>query len=275
MNNERKHNSDDIPASHKTDENTRWTQEVYSAISHKDLIQHEEDYCSLQCRIVQHKPALIYPNKLLEKSPDLLNYLNQFAIMNNLRLIQDRRICKERSAETPCKTKPPVMALGVGMLLQQAGLTGKKNLQLPIERPTQIIDGQQFKKLFALGAKVEGAGKIVNLSANRFLLENPRSISTITGYASKITKGEESRTFSVFNSPYFRALGYTQRSNFIFHVFGGGGSIDNPKIWGPLVNMTRETINVRLYRDYERKHKYGLLYSTYHLDLNNSVQLAA
>ncbi len=272
MNNERNSSNNETPASGAITHRSQWIQDAYSAISLQALTQRDEDYCSLKCRIIQHKLALIYPNDLSEQSPDLLNYLNQFAIKNDLRLIQDRRICDLPPEEEVRKATPPVMALGVGLLLQKTGLTGEHNLQIPVERESTSVNGDQFKQLLAIGAKVEKSGKAVTLPTNRFLQENSGPKFQINGYASKITKGDESRIFSVFDSQKFRAISYAQRSNFVFNVFAGGGTLEFPEIWGPLANMTREPIQVRLYRDEEREHKYALFYSTYNLDLNHSTK---
>jgi len=259
-----------------SNQSEHWVKQVNSAIN-ADGIQHDEnDYCQIQCRMIQNKLTLIYPNELTQQSPDLLEYLGQFTKKNGMKLLQERRIKEvDEYLEEFRKPSPPVIALGVGLLLQKTGLTGEDNLHLPSDSVPQIIDGRQFKQLINLASQVEKTGKSVTIPANRFLQDSNMPKSLINGYAGKINRGDESRTFSLFHSPLFRAIGYTQRSDFVFHVFAGGGSIDNPQVWGPLSNMTREPIHIRLFRDQNRDRKFAVLYTTYNLDLKHSAKKLA
>ncbi len=278
MNNVQKTNLDKITdvsdVDHRT-ENNSWIHEICETIDTNNLSNRAEDYCQIQCRMIQRNLTLIYPNNLGDKKPHLLHYLSQFAKKNALKLLQNRRNLPVVPL-VECRTQEsPILALGVGILLQKTGLAGSHHLHLTNQEAIPQVDGQRFTKLLKVAAKVQENGKVVRLNSNRFLIDNKSDETQIEGFASKVIKGGESQIFSLFNSEIFRAIGYTRQSNFIFHVFAGGGTMDDPKIWGPLSSMTREPIHLRLYRNEANNIKLGLIYTSYTLDLDSSAQKAA
>ena len=161
------------------------------------------------------------------------------------------------------------------MLLQQTGLSGSDQLHLADTAPQPQVSGQRFGRLLKIGAEVSQKGKKVNLRPNRFIFGENAQQRRLDGYASKIIKGGESRVFSYFDAENFRAIGYTRQSNFVFHVFAGGGPEQETKIWGPLQVMTREPLHFRLYRSTNTEKTFGMLYSSYTLNLRDTAENAS
>ncbi len=249
-----------------------WIKNVCDNINCPGLANQGKDYCQIKIRLIQRRLTLIYPAELREKSPELLQYLGKFAEHHDMRILQERRTNPVEPLYECRKDEPPVLALGVGIVLQQTGLVGSKQLHLSDNQISKQVTGQRFSRLLKIAAQVCDNGKQVKIKPNRFLFgDRPNEKQYLHGYASKVVKGQESRIFSVFENEDFRAIGYTQRSNFIFHVFAGGGPSENPQIWGPLSIMTREPIHCRLYRGSDSAQSYGMLYTSYDLDMNNRV----
>ncbi|MCB1753944.1 MAG: hypothetical protein KDJ38_00385 [Gammaproteobacteria bacterium] len=252
-----------------------WIADISHAINDAGMSNSSKDYCQLRCRTIQRRLTLIYPNRLREENPELLDYLSKFAEKNGLKLLQERRTIPVEPLYECRKEEPPILALGVGILLQQTGLAGSNQLHLSQENPLPQVSGQRFAKLLKIASQVSDNGKRVQLRPNRFLFGEQAPASALTGFASKVIKGQENRVFSYFDNDSFRAIGYMQKSSFIFHVFAGGGPETAPERWGPLSVMTREPIQFRLYRDAQSSKKFGVLYTSYNLDLNQTASKAA
>ncbi len=256
-------------------EKSTWINELSLAVSGENSVHLGKDYCKLKCRMIQRRLTLIYPYDLGEQSPEVLQYLSAFAQQNKLKLLRERRSDNIEPLYECRKQEPPILALGVGMLLQQTGLVGSDQLHLADTTPQPQVSGQRFGRLLKIGAEVSQKGKKVNLRPNRFIFGENAPQRRLDGYASKIIKGDESRIFSYFDADKFRALGYTSQSNFVFHVFAGGGEEQNTSIWGPLQVMTREPLHFRLFRSTSSERKFGMLYSSYTLNLSETAEDAS
>ncbi|HBR97862.1 MAG TPA: hypothetical protein DD979_10860 [Gammaproteobacteria bacterium] len=253
----------------------QWVTEVSTVINpDNDTLAH--DYCQLKCRMIQRHLTLIYPHDLADKHPGIVQYLIKFAERNGLKLLRDRRVSCD--AEPPLverrREEAPILALGVGVLLQQTGLTGTQHLHLAEAEAVPQVSADRFAKLFKIAETVGTSGKAVVVNSNRFLSTDKGATTPVTGRASKVVKGDESRTFSYFFSDHFRALGYTQKTRYVMHAFAGGGHADSASLWGPLAVMTREPLHCRLYHTPEGE-SYGLLYASYSLDLERDAASAA
>lgn len=255
--------------------NTTWINELSEAVDSKNNVHSGKDYCQLKCRMIQRRLTLIYPYDLGEKSPDVLQYLSAFAQQNKLKILKERRSDSIEPLYECRKEEPPILALGVGMLLQQTGLAGSDQLHLAETAPEPQVSGQRFGRLLKIGSEVSQKGKKVSLRPNRFIFGENAQRKQLHGYASKIVKGGESRVFSYFDADKFRAIGYTRQSNFVFHVFAGGGREENTAIWGPLQVMTREPLHFRLYHSPDSENRFGMLYSSYTLNLRETAQSAS
>lgn len=256
-------------------ENTTWINELSQAVSGENGVHFGKDYCQLKCRMIQRRLTLIYPYELGEKSPEVLQYLSAFAQQNKLKILKERRADIVEPLYECRKEEPPILALGVGMLLQQTGLAGSDQLHLADTPSEPQVSGQRFGRLLKIGAEVSQKGKKVKLRPNRFIFGENAQQKQLNGFASKIVKGGESRIFSYFDADNFRAIGYTRQANFIFHVFAGGGPEHNTAIWGPLQVMTREPLHFRLFRSTESDSRFGMLYSSYTLNLRETAENAA
>lgn len=252
-----------------------WAKQTSEAINKPEMHNMGKDYCQLKCRMIQRRITLIYPHGLREQNPELLRYLSQFAEQNKLKLLQDRRVIPVEPLYECRKEEPPILALGVGVLLQQTGLTGTNQLHLSDEDPIPQVSGNRFRKLLKIADTVSETGKKVTVKHNRFLAPDADPAAKIHATASKVVKGNDHRIFSYFNGKKFRAIGYTQKSNFVFHVFAGGGTAGKTGVWGPLDIMTREPIHFRLYRDVDADNNFGLLYTSYNLDMHQTADAAA
>ena len=274
MNSAAQEHSVETPTDKQFDDNG-WVHATSEAIGKPDMHNLGKDYCQLKCRMIQRRLTLIYPHDLREQNPEMLRYLSHFAEQNQLKLLQDRRVIPVEPLYESRKNEPPILALGVGVLLQQTGLTGSNQLHLSDEDPIPQVSGNRFRKLLKIADTISESGKQVRVKHNRFLSPDAAPGAAIHASASKVVKGDDHRVFSYFHGEQFRAIGYTQKAGFVFHVFAGGGYEDQTSLWGPLSIMTREPIHFRLYRDADSSDQFGMLYTSYNLDLHQTADQAA
>ncbi|MDO6460670.1 hypothetical protein Q4485_08175 [Granulosicoccaceae sp. 1_MG-2023] len=241
-----------------------WAEAVCESINNPGMVNTAADHCEVRCRIIQRYPTLIYPFGLGERNPRMLAWLAALAEKNGLKILQERRHQDVGPIRELRREEAPIMALGVGMLLQKTGLAGSDQLHLSDNRPVRQVTGERFARLFRIASELPRHGKKVTLRANRFLRSSNRP-GNVNGYGSRLVKGEEKRTFALFDGDGFHSVGYTQKNGFVFHVFAGGGASDNPQLWGPIRVMTREPLQVRLFHNEDYSEQYGLLYASYGL----------
>ena len=242
-----------------------WAEAVSESINREGMINTAEDYCEVRCRIIQRVPTLIYPNGLGERQPRLLAWLASFAQQNKLKILQDRRTNDVEPLRELRREEAPIMALGVGILLQKTGMAGSDQLHLSHNEPVRQVTGDRFARLFRIANDLPQHGKKVSIRANRLLRGDSRP-TQVNGYGSRLVKGDEKRTFALFDGENFHSVGYTQKNGFTFHVFAGGGTPENSQVWGPLRVMTREPLHIRLYHNEDYSEQYGLVYTTYGLN---------
>ena len=242
-----------------------WADAVSESINRPGMVNNADDYCTLRCRIIQRVPTLIYPHGLGERQPRLLAWLAAFAQQNNLKILQERRVNDVEPLRELRKEEAPIMALGVGILLQKTGLAGSDQLHLAHNEPVRQVTGDRFARLMRIANDLPKHGKHVSIRANRLLRGDNRP-TQVEGYGSRLVKGDEKRTFALFDGENFHSVGYTQAQGFVFHVFAGGGTPDNTQVWGPLRVMTRESLHIRLFHNDDYSEQYGLIYTSYGLN---------
>lgn len=226
----------------------------------------------LSCKMVNDQPSLILPLEMDELQPDVLNYLHALGASQNITLIEERRVDDLIPLVDRREERPPDLALGVSLLLKQTGIPGPAHslstphMLLPENPPIDVA------KLIKIVASVYKDAKKVVFVPNRFLLGNFSDKSTpLTGYACKVVTEDQRIILSYFNAPEFHAIGYVTNNQFVMHVFLAGGQISNPVLWSPYDIMTDSSFRCQVFKSAIPGHDFGLLYSTFYIDLESSL----
>ena len=228
---------------------------------------------NLNCRMSNNKASLFLPPEMALLQPQTLSYLHSLAASNKITLVEDRR---KISVEPPIeqrKQRPSDLAIGVSLLLKQTGLPGPAHsLSEPhvLREDNHRID---VSRLIKMTARLHDRSRKVVFLPNRFLTGNFREdAAPMTGYACKSRCGDRKITLSYFNAPEFRSVGYISGDQFVLHVLLAGGPIQDPKVWCTWDTLTNATFRCQVYQSPVPGHDFGLLYSTFYIDLDNSME---
>ena len=227
----------------------------------------------LSCKVVGDQASLILPPEMDELQPDVLQYLHALGAAQDITLIEERRVDDIIPVINLREDRPPDLALGVSLLLKQTGMPGPvHSLSTPhmLHPDNPPID---LAKLIKIVANVYKDAKKVVFVPNRFLTGNfSDKNSPLTGYACKVITGDRKLILSYFNAPEFHAIGYVSNNQFVMHVFLAGGPISNPRLWSPYSIMTDSAFRCQVFKSAVPGHDFGLLYSTFYIDLDHSLQ---
>lgn len=248
-----------------------WVHSLASVIRQTDDIQESRMKTVLSCDLDSSKPRLYVPPDMAELEPQSLRYLQTFSKNNNLQLVEDRRRGNVQPIFENRDKKPPMIALGLSMLLKQTGMPGMARSLSSPHRLNSDSPHIGITKLIEMAAFSADKSKRVVLLPNKFIedvLDN--DTQPIRGYACKCTSGDSTTILSHFDSPYFRAIGYSAGSQYVAHVCLAGGALSNPEIWTHLHTLSRTDFRFQLYPAKNPAHDFGLFYATFYLDLKKS-----
>lgn len=248
-----------------------WIQSLNTILARTDQNPRKGNRATLSCRKIDDKPVMFVPRELPTLQPDLLRYLHALGSSNGITLVEDRRSIDIQPIRDRRDSKPSKMAMGVSLLLKQTGLPGPAH---GLSRPHLLEAGNRkidLVTLIRMSASVYGESKKVVFIPNRLLAPNKDDRTPMTGYACQIRSGDDRFLLSYFNAPEFHAIGYNAGTQFVLHVLLAGGSISNPEIWSPFETLTDSTFRCQILADQNNQELFGLLYSTFYIDLASSM----
>jgi len=255
------------------DSSEQWISELSEHLKFTDRQARPGLRATISCRVVDRQPTLFVPAELAQLQPDVLRYLHALGATNNLALIEDRRTVSVDPITERRTSRPTNLALGVSLMLKQTGMPGPAHgLSKPhILRPDNPkID---LPRLINMVAHVKPGSKKVVFVPNRFLTGDfSEKARPMTGYACKVITHDEHLVLSYFHSPDFHAIGYVSNDQFVIHLLLAGGSIRTPKIWSPPSVLTEGSFRCQIIKSKSRAHDFGLMYSTYYIDLEKSME---
>lgn len=214
------------------------------------------------------KLALFVPPDMAELQPENLRYLHALASCNGCKLVEDRRKYHIQPIVEKRDLKPHKMALGISELIQQAGMPGPSP---QLSTPHRLAPGNPK---FSIPQLIDMVSVTVSKSKRVVMLPPPNMVKTtgnethpISAYGCKVVTADANLTLSYFDSPGFKAIGYISNSQFVMHVFIGGGSQNSPRIWTNFDAMLKNQFRFQLFRSTRPGQDFGLLYNTFFLDI--------
>ena len=218
------------------------------------------------------KLALFVPPEMSELQPDNLRYLHAMASRNGCMLIEDRRTSDIRPLVEQRDLKPHKLVKGISELLKMAGMPGPAP---SLSKPHRLKPEHQAIPVPLLidmvSASVKGSKKVVILPTPAMVESTGNETHPISAYASKLVLEDRELVLSYFDSPGFKAIGYVAESQYVVHVFIGGGPLRSPHIWANTDAMLKNRFRFQLFRSKQPGQDFGLLYNTFYLDIQSQA----
>ncbi len=215
------------------------------------------------------KLALFVPPEMSELQPENLRYLHALASRNGCMLIEDRRNTVIRPMVEQRDLKPHKLCMGISELLKQAGMPGPDPI---ISSPHRLAPGNLHLDVPVLidmvSASVKSSKRVVILPTPAMVESTGNETHPISAYACKLVTADSEMVLSYFDSPGFKAIGYIADSQFVVHVFIGGGPLRSPHIWANFDAMLKNRFRFQLFRSTQPGQDFGLLYNTFYLDIH-------
>ncbi len=223
---------------------------------------------ALSYRMLDNKPALYLPSDMAELQPRTLAYLQNFAKENDLTLVEDRRKLDVKPIVEKRDTYEPKMVLGMSMLLKQAGMPGAAR---SLSEPHRLHPESPYfslSKLIDMAAFSAPNSKRVKLDPNRITVKAlNNNTHPITAYGCNLKYGDITTVLSHFESPSFRAIGYSAGNQYVLHLCLGGGSKEDPNFWVNSELLQSMDFKFQLYEGQDQSDDFGLFYATLYIDL--------
>ena len=254
-----------------TQKRSTWVQSLSDVVGHTHHTAESRMRTVLSCDMPLNRPALFLPPDMAELQPRSLRYLHAFGKANDLRLVEDRRRVEVQPIIEQRQRKPPMIALGLSGLLHQTGVPGQHK---PLSEPHRLNADSPYigiSRLISMAAFASDQSKRVVLLPNRFMVNVLNNdTQPISAYACKLLSADATTVLSYFDSPDFRAIGYSAGSQYIMHVCVAGGPLMAPALWTHLHTLTRNDFRFQLFPGRDPATDFGLFYSTFYFDLSAS-----
>ena len=225
----------------------------------------------ISCDVRSGKPSIYVPPDMAELQPRSLRYLHVFARRNDLQLVEDRRRVAIQPVHEQRGRNEPVLARGLGELLQQLGMPGNARTQSNPHRLSPDSQHINISRLIRMAAFAAPQAKSVQVEPNRPLAEVlDNSNHPINAYGCKLVSADASTVLSHFDSPHFRAIGYSAGKQYVMHVCMAGGPLSDPTLWAHFHTLTRSDFQFQLFNAHDPKNDLGLFYATFYLDVSSA-----
>ena len=147
-----------------------WVQSLADVIRRTDQTAESRMRTMLVCDIKSNKPALYVPPDMAELQPTSLRYIHAFARAHDLKLVEDRRRVEVQPIIEQRDRKPPMIALGLSMLLNQTGAPGAIRTLSDPHRLNADSPHIGIAKLIEMAAFAAPKSKRVVVLPNRMLV---------------------------------------------------------------------------------------------------------
>lgn len=262
-----KTNDSDVAESAKS--RRTWVQPLADVIRLSDPAVEPLMQTTLTCDNKPGVPALYLPQDTDEKHPRSIRYIRSFAKANGFKLGRDRRDRQVQPISERRSRKPPMIALGLSLLLKQTGLPGTART---LSKPHTLAPGSEsipLGKLIRMAALTTPDSKRVVVLPNRILINTLQDTQPICGHACKLHYSGKTTVLSHFDSPYFRAIGYSSGSQYVVHVCLAGGPRGKSSLWTQIPTLTNIDFNFQLFPGQQAVDDFGLFYITFYLNLSD------
>ena len=245
-----------------------WVENLAKVIRKTDHSTESRMRTVISCDIRANKPALFVPPDMAELQPQSLRYLHSFANTNDMTLVEDRRRVEVQPIIEQRDKKPPMIALGLSMLLKQTGVPGSPRSLSEPHRLNADSPHIGIAKLIEMAAFSAAESKRVVVLPNRMMVNVLNNdTQPISGFACKMISADSTSILSHFHSPQFRAIGYSAGSQYVMHVCLAGGPVRNPALWAHHHTLTRTNFRFQLFPGKRPIDDFGLFYATFYMDL--------
>ena len=248
-----------------------WVRSVAEAVTKTQESAESRIKTVFTCRTINKKNLLFAPADMAEFQPRTLRYMHKFAQTNKFTLIEDRRSIQAGSIIEKRVQKDPMMVLGMGMLLKQAGMPGPAR---PLSEPHRLNPENPFfpiSTLIDMAAFSAARSKSTVLPPNRITIKALDNDSQpISGYACNIKTDDTTILLSHFESDKLRAIGYSAGNQFVLHLCLGGGTLQNPALWTTMNTLQSTDFRFQLFTGKTPAEDFGLFFSTLYLDLSQA-----
>jgi len=215
--------------------------------------------------------ALYVPTEMSDLQPENLRYLHAMASRNGCTLIEDRRGLDIRPVVERRDLKPHQLSIGISELIRLTGMPGPR---AQLSSPHRLLpDSPNFsvpQLIDMVAASVGKSKRVVILPTPSLVATTGNETHPISAYGCRIITADAELTLSFFDSPGFKAIGYISNSQFVMHVFIGGGPLKSPHIWANYDTMLRNRFRFQLFRSTQPGQDFGLLYNTFYFDIGVS-----
>lgn len=248
-----------------------WVRSIAEAVNRTQDSAESKIKSAVTCRKINNKNILFVPADMAEFQPRTLRYLHKFAQTNKFTLIEDRRSIQAGVIIEKRAQKDPMMVLGMGMLLKQAGMPGPAR---PLSEPHRLNPENPFfpiSTLIDMAAFSAGRSKSTVLPPNRITVKAlDNDTQPISGYACNIKTDKTTILLSHFESDNLRAIGYSAGNQFVLHLCLGGGALQNPALWTNMNTLQSTDFRFQLFTGKKPSDDFGLFYATLYLDLSQA-----
>jgi hypothetical protein len=248
-----------------------WVHSIAEAVTKTQDSAESKIKSALTCRTINKKNVLFVPADMAQFQPRTLRFLHRFAQTNKLTLIEDRRSIQAGSIIEKLAQKDPMMVLGMGMLLKQAGMPGPAR---PLSEPHRLNPENPFfpiSTLIDMAAFSTAKSKSTVLPPNRITVKAlDNDTQPISGYACNIKTDDTTILLSHFESDNLRAIGYSAGNQFVLHLCLGGGTLQDPALWTTMNTLQSTDFRFQLFTGKKPADDFGLFLSTLYLDLSQA-----
>lgn len=225
----------------------------------------------VSCDIRSGRQSIYVPPDMAELQPRSLRYLHVFARQHDLQLVEDRRRVAVQPVREKRNSTSPVIAKALGQLLQQLGMPGDVRALSSPHRLGADSQHISISRLIRMAAFAAPKAKHAQVLPNRSLIDVlDNDHQAINAYGCKLVSADSSTVLSHFDSPNFRAIGYSAGKQYVIHVCMAGGPLSDPSLWASFHTLTRADFQFQLFNAQNPRDDMGLFYATFYLDVSQT-----
>lgn len=258
----------------ETENTLTWLQSIANVLKATTPTPDQRHATRLSAHVRTDRLALFLPPEMASLQPRNLRYLQALSRKNHCLLVEDRRSANIEPMTERRHEQPPPLALGVSLLLKQAGYPGAVRALSDPHRLHPDNPHIELTRLINMLAYAQPLSKRVVLLPNSRLVEAlANDTRPLVGYACRVFAQDICTRISYFESQNFRCIGYEAGSQWVMHCLLAGGPLHAPQIWiDPAVMNGSSNLRFRLYPSERREFDFGLLYSTHYIDTTRSAE---
>jgi len=251
-----------------------WIQEVDHALGLTNRENAPAVRTTLFCRVTDERRLLYVPPEMTTLQERGLSYLGVLAMRNDFQIAVDRRRADISTINDQRTDRSPEAALGLALMMQQAGLPG---CTASLSRPHRLGPASPLidvPDLISMCAYAAPSCKQIVLLPNKPLVEVlDNNTQPIAGFGCHLQTRLTPTLLTHFHGESLRCIGYSTGNQYVMHLLLGGGPLSSPGLWIPPRTLTRTDVRFRLFLGHDPAQDFGLLYSTYYYNMSERIPL--